>query len=47
MAKKRTRTYSVEEKARILEEARAPDTTVAEVLGRHRVDETTIYRWNG
>ncbi len=28
-----------------MEEARAPDTTVAEVLRRHRVDQTTFYRW--
>ena len=35
----------MEQKVRILEEARAPNTTVAEVLRRHQVDETTFYRW--
>ena len=33
------------EKLRILEEAREPGTTVAEVLRRHQVDGTTYYRW--
>jgi transposase-like protein len=28
-----------------LEEARQPGTTVAEVLRRHQVDATTVYRW--
>ena len=47
MAKKRKRgrQYTVEEKVRILEEARQPNTTVAEVLRRHGVDATTFYRW--
>ena len=47
MSKKRkgTRQYPVEEKLRILEEARQPGTTVAEVLRRHQVDATTFYRW--
>ena len=45
MSRKQRRTYTVEEKVRILEEARAPDTTVAEVLRRHQVDQTTFYRW--
>jgi transposase-like protein len=35
----------VEEKLRILEEARQPNTTVAEVLRRHQVDAATFYRW--
>ena len=37
--------FTVEQKVRILEEARAPNTTVAEVLRRHQLDETTFYRW--
>ena len=44
MAKKR-RWYTVQEKLEILEEARAPGSTVAEVLRRHGVDGTTFYRW--
>lgn len=44
MAKKRRR-YTVQEKLEILEEARAPGSTVAEVLRRHGVDGTTFYRW--
>jgi transposase len=39
------RRFSVEEKLRILEEARQPETTVAEVLRRHGLDGTTFYRW--
>ncbi len=34
----------MEEKLRILEEARQPNTTVAEVLRRHQVDPATFYR---
>lgn len=47
MSKKRrgSRQFTVEEKLRILEEARQPNTTVAEVLRRHQVDGTTFYRW--
>lgn len=47
MAKKRkkARRFTVEEKMRILEEARQPNTTVAEVLRRYQVDATTFYRW--
>jgi len=46
MSKKRkSRNWTVEEKLRILEEARAPGATVAEVLRRHQVDATTYYRW--
>lgn len=47
VAKKRkgTRQFTVEEKLRILEEARQPGTTVAEVLRRYQVDGTTFYRW--
>jgi len=33
------------EKVKILEEARAPNTTVAEVLRRHQLDAATFYRW--
>jgi transposase len=33
------------EKLKILEEAREPNTTVAEVLRRHQLDATTFYRW--
>lgn len=46
MSKKRkVRSWTVEDKIRILEEARAPGTTVAEALRRHQVDATTYYRW--
>ncbi len=45
MARKAKRKYTVVEKMRILEEARAPGATVAEVLRRHRVDAATFYRW--
>lgn len=42
---KARRRLSAEEKLRILEEARQPQTTVAEVLRRHQLDATTFYRW--
>jgi len=46
MSKKRkSRNWTVEEKLRILEGAREPGATVAEVLRRHQVDATTYYRW--
>lgn len=45
MAKKAKRKYTVAEKMRVLEEARAPGATVSEVLRRHRVDAATFYRW--
>jgi transposase-like protein len=47
MARKETtrRQRSAEEKLRILEEARAPQTTVAEVLRRHQLDAASFYRW--
>lgn len=46
MAKrKKARKFTAEQKLRILEEAREPDTTVAEVLRRYQVDATTCYRW--
>jgi transposase len=44
VARKRRR-YTVAEKVEILEEARAPGSTVAAVLRRHGVDGTTYYRW--
>ena len=39
------RRLSAETKLKILEEARQPNTTVAEVLRRHQLDATTFYRW--
>ena len=39
------RRWSAEAKLKILEEARQPNTTVAEVLRRHQLDATTFYRW--
>jgi len=39
------RRWSAETKLKILEEARQPQTTVAEVLRRHQLDGTTFYRW--
>ena len=36
---------SAAEKVKIIEEARQPNTTVAEVLRRHQLDATTFYRW--
>jgi transposase len=39
------RRLSAEEKLKVLEEARQPSTTVAEVLRRHQLDATTFYRW--
>ena len=42
---KKRRERTAEEKLQILEEARQPNTTVAEVLRRHQLDATTFYRW--
>jgi transposase len=42
---KARRKLSAAEKVKILEEARAPKTTVAEVLRRYQLDATTFYRW--
>ena len=42
---KARRKLSAAEKLQILEEARQPKTTVAEVLRRHQLDATTFYRW--
>ena len=39
--KRKRRKYGADDKLRILEEARAPHTTVAEVLRRHRLDAAT------
>lgn len=39
------RRWSAEEKVKVIEEARQPNTTVAEVLRRHQLDGTTFYRW--
>ena len=44
-AGKARRHRSAAEKLKILEEARQPQTTVAEVLRRHQLDATTFYRW--
>ena len=38
---KARRRLSADEKLKILEEARQPNTTVAEVLRRHQLDATT------
>lgn len=43
--KRKSRSFTVEDKLRVLEEARQPGTTVAEVLRRHQLDATTYYRW--
>jgi len=42
---KARRRLSATEKFKILEEARAANTTVAEVLRRHQLDATTFYNW--
>jgi transposase len=39
------RQHTADQKLKILEEARQPGTTVAEVLRRHQLDATTFYRW--
>jgi transposase-like protein len=45
MVRKKKRQFTPEEKLQILEVARHPNTTVAEVLRKHQVDATTFYRW--
>lgn len=45
MPRKKKRRFTPDEKLQVLEEARQPNTTVAEVLRRHQVDPTTFYRW--
>ena len=42
---KKRRQLTAEQKLKILEEARQPNTAVAEVLRRHQIDATTFYRW--
>ncbi|MGQ0650201.1 MAG: transposase [Gemmatimonadaceae bacterium] len=42
---KARRRRSGAEKLQIIEEARAPGTTVAEVLRRYQLDAATFYRW--
>lgn len=42
---KKGQRFSADEKLKIIEEARAPNTTVAEVLRRHQVDAATFYHW--
>lgn len=42
---KARRRHAADEKLKILDEARQPQTTVAEVLRRHQLDATTFYRW--
>jgi transposase-like protein len=37
--------FATEQKLTPLEEARQPNTAVAEVLRRHQIDATTFYRW--
>jgi transposase-like protein len=42
---KKRRQLTAEQKLKILEEARQPNTAVAEVLRRYQLDATTFYRW--
>jgi transposase-like protein len=42
---KKRRQLPAAEKLKMLEEARQPKTTVAEVLRRHQLDAATFYRW--
>ncbi len=44
MAKRRRRVFTVEEKLRLLEEAREPNTSVAEVLRHNGLDAATFDR---
>ena len=39
------RHFSADEKLKVLEEARAPGTTMAEVLRRYQLKGATFYRW--
>lgn len=41
----KARHLTADEKLKILEEARAPGTTVAEVLRRYQLEGATFYRW--
>ena len=45
MGRQPARRFTVEEKLKILAEARQAKTTVAEVLRRHGLDAATFYRW--
>lgn len=42
---KARRQLSAADKVKILEEVRAPQTTVVEVLRRHQMGATTFFRW--
>lgn len=43
---KANREFTADEKLRVLNEARQPNTTVSEVLRRHQLDPQTFYRWD-
>ncbi len=43
--KRGRRSWSLEEKWRIVEEARLPGNSVAEVTLRHRVNNNLLFRW--
>ena len=45
MTKKARRQFSADEKLKIIEEARAPGTTVAAVLRQYQVDAPSFYKW--
>ena len=45
MAKKARRHFSPDEKLKIIEEARAPGTTVAAVLRHYQIDAPSFYKW--
>lgn len=42
---RKPRQFTADEKLQIIEEARAPGATVAEVLRRYQLEGTTFYRW--
>lgn len=42
---RKPRQFTADEKLKIIEEARAPGATVAEVLRRYQLEGTTFYRW--
>ena len=42
---RKPRQFTADEKLKIIEEARAPGVTVAEVLRRYQLEGTTFYRW--
>jgi transposase-like protein len=39
------RSYTAEEKMRIIEEGRAPGATVAQVCRRHQISDGMFYKW--